>query len=156
MGKARRYAQDTTVPVTKSKADIERLLMKHGATSFVSGWDDTQGMAALQFQIEGRFVKFRVYDPDPGEFRLTGTGREREPAVIERAVEKERKRRWRALLLIIKAKLELVASGDSTIEREFMADMMLPDGSTVSEWIQPQLDQAYNGGKMPLALPGSS
>ncbi len=154
--KPRRYAQDTTVPVSKSRADIENLLHKHGATSFVSGWDEEQGVSVLQFKIDGRFIKFRIDEPDSKEFQVTETGRSRKKSVLEGVLDKERMRRWRALLLIIKAKLEIVASGYSTIEREFMADLMLPDGSTVTEWLQPQLDKAYDKGKMPLALPGSS
>ncbi len=156
MSKPRRYAQDTTVTVAKSRADIESLLHKNGATSFVSGWDDEQGVSVLQFKIDGRFIKFRIDEPDPKDFRITETGRSRKKSVLEGVLDKERMRRWRALLLIIKAKLEIVASGYSTIEREFMADLMLPDGSTVTEWLRPQLDDAYSGGKMPLALPGSS
>lgn len=29
-------------------------------------------------------------------------------------------------------------SGESTMEREFMADLVLPDGRTVGEWAVPQ------------------
>ncbi len=155
MTNPRRYAQDTTVSVEKSKAHIELLLKKHGATSFVSGWDDEQGMAVIQFRIAARFVKFQVNEPDLDDFKLTGSGQIRNKTAVQKALEKERRRRWRALLLIVKAKLEIVASGYSTIEREFMSDLLLPDGSTVMEWLQPQLDKAYSAGAMPLALPGT-
>lgn len=58
-----------------------------------------------------------------------------------------------ALHLIIKAKLELVASGDTTFDREFMADIMLPNGSTVATHLIPGIVEAYASGKMPLLLP---
>ena len=41
--------------------------------------------------------------------------------------------RWRLVLLALKTKLELVALGVSSVEREFMADMVLGNGRTVQE-----------------------
>jgi hypothetical protein len=65
----------------------------------------------------------------------------------------EERARWRALLLVLKAKLEAVESGISTIEREFLADVLLPNGMTIGAWLQPQLEAAYEGGGMPELLP---
>lgn len=45
--------------------------------------------------------------------------------------------------MIIKAKLEAVESGISTIEREFLYEIVLPDGSTVGDWVIPQVECAY-------------
>ena len=61
--------------------------------------------------------------------------------------------RWRALYLIIKAKLEAVESGISTIEREFFYDVVLPDGRTIGEFMAPQLETVYETGQMPTLLP---
>jgi hypothetical protein len=63
-------------------------------------------------------------------------------------------RRWRSLLLRIKAKLEAIADGMTTVEEEFLANLMLPDGSTVIEEVLPRLAVAYETGKMPQLLPG--
>lgn len=41
------------------------------------------------------------------------------------------------------------SNGISTIEREFMSDMLLPSGQTVGEWLGPQLDER----EMPSLLP---
>ena len=57
------------------------------------------------------------------------------------------------MYLIIKAKLEAVDSGISTVEREFFYDVVLPDGKTVGEWMAPQLETVYQTGNMPLILP---
>jgi response regulator RpfG family c-di-GMP phosphodiesterase len=43
----------------------------------------------------------------------------------------ETRRRWRCLAMVIKAKLEVVASGISSFEEEFLAHVMLYDGRTV-------------------------
>jgi len=72
-------------------------------------------------------------------------------AAGEKAAQ-ERRRRWRALLLVIKAKLEAVSSGISTLEREFLADVVLPNSKTVSEWLGPQMQALHQSGQMPTAL----
>ena len=55
--------------------------------------------------------------------------------------------------MIIKAKLEAADSGISTIEREFLYDIVLPDGKTVGEYMAPQIEAAYTTGEMPPMLP---
>ena len=47
------------------------------------------------------------------------------------------RQRCRALLLIIRAKLEAVESGMTTLESEFLANILLPDGGTVGQWLSP-------------------
>ena len=54
---------------------------------------------------------------------------------------------------MIKAKLEAVESGIASFEDEFLAHTLLPSGATVSEWIQPQVAEAYETGRMPRMLP---
>jgi hypothetical protein len=71
-------------------------------------------------------------------------------------MDRELRRRWRALLMVIKAKLVSVEDGISTIEREFMADVVLPNGKTLGEWVAPQLDAAYQSGGMPALMPGGN
>ena len=58
-------------------------------------------------------------------------------------------------MLVIKAKLEAVTAGISTIETEFLANIVLPDNTTAGEWILPQIDQAYRNGAMPPLLPAA-
>jgi hypothetical protein len=53
---------------------------------------------------------------------------------------------------VTKAKLELVAEGLSSIEREFLADVLLPDGRRLGDAIAPELSAAYGTGKMPPLL----
>ena len=70
--------------------------------------------------------------------------------------EQREREAWRRLLLLVKAKLEVVAEGVSTFEREFLPDILLPDGSTVYQMLAPQLEQAYESGDMPSLLPEGS
>jgi hypothetical protein len=54
----------------------------------------------------------------------------------------------------VRAKLEAVQSGITTLEREFLSDIVMPNNQTVSQWLAPQLDAAYQSGRMPPLLPG--
>ncbi len=45
-------------------------------------------------------------------------------------------------------------AGITSFEEEFLAHIMLPDGTTVGEHTLPQVERAYLCGKMPTLLPG--
>ena len=135
--KPRRYAERTVVPVDRSRTEFEQLLRKYKATQF-GFFEDDEGTTVI-FRLQDRMVRQRIPQPQVSKNRL----------------EAERRRRWRALLLITKAKLELIGSGDSTFEREFLADLMLSNGKTVMEEAGPQIVEQYSKGvKTPLLLGG--
>ena len=48
-----------------------------------------------------------------------------------------------------------MTAGISTIESEFLANIVLPDNTTAGEWMIPQIDQAYRTGQMPSLLPAT-
>lgn len=148
------YAQNTSVSVEKSKAEIEKTLTRYGADQFISGWD--QETAYIGFMLQERMIKFTLPLPSKNsdEFRLTPTGkRERRPEDALKAWEQGCRQKWRALALAIKAKLEAVETGITTFEDEFLAHIVLPDGSTAGEFLRPQIEVAYRDGKMPALLP---
>jgi hypothetical protein len=62
-------------------------------------------------------------------------------------------RRWRALCLVIKAKLEAVQSGISEFEDEFLANIVLPTGETVLSSIRPRIAEMYKTGNTIPLLP---
>jgi hypothetical protein len=66
--------------------------------------------------------------------------------------EAEVRRRWRSIALIIKAKLEALSSESYTFDEVFLNEIVLPNKQTVGEWLGPQIEEAYQGGPMPLAL----
>ena len=152
-----RYAENTSVPSERSKSEIERTLARYGASAF--GYAIDSQRAVVQFQAHERFVRFvlPMPDPDDPEFLLTPTGRRtRSAAQALAAYEQATRQRWRALALAIKAKLEAVETGITTFENEFLAHILLPDGSTFGEWAAPEIERAYESGEMPgglLALP---
>jgi hypothetical protein len=150
------YASTTTVPVHRTRSELETVLTRFGADQFGYGHDDSRWMVA--FRVHGRSVRMTLPRPTASEAAIakTPTGNRRSPAQITAQIEQEERRRWRALLLVVKAKLTAVSDGISTVEREFMSDMLLPDGRTMGEWIEPQLAVAYQSGSMPALMPGVS
>lgn len=151
-----RYAEGTSVSSESSRGEIERILARYGADQFMYGWEDKQAVVA--FRAKGRHVRFLLPLPsrDAREFRYTpSTNKIRTAESSQAAYEQAIRQRWRALALVIKAKLEAVAANITTFEDEFLAHTVLPDGSTVSDWMQPQVEKAYALGVMPvpLALP---
>lgn len=148
-----RFAEKTVVSSDRSRAEIEKTLSRYGATSFMYGWNE--GNALIVFEMHGRRIKFNLPLPDKNDksFTLTPSGRKRkEPKQIEEAFEMAVRQKWRALNLVVKAKLEAVDSGITCFEHEFMAHILLPDGQSVGDFMTPQIDEAYKNGKMPLML----
>lgn len=148
-----RYAADTSVSQDKSRNEIEATLKRYGATSFMYASEATAAM--IGFRISDRMVKFVLPMPDPQAREFTHTpakGMARSPAEAQKAWEQAGRQRWRALALVIKAKLEAVSAGITTIEDEFLAHTVLPDGSTVGQFMKPQLEVAYERGSMPTTL----
>lgn len=149
-----RYAQDTSVSAEKSRGEIEATLGRYGATAFMYGWNG--GSAVVGFAMAGRQIRFQLEMPERTAREFTHTpsrGTPRSPAQAEAAWEQATRQRWRALALVIKAKLEAVESGITTFEDEFLAHTVLPDGTTAGDWMRPQIAEAYEHGRMPAMLP---
>ncbi len=142
-----RYAENTSVPVERSRAEIEATLRRFGADQFVSGWDSKAAM--IGFRCHNRSVRFVLPLPDPQEkrFAVTPGGRRvRKDNDRLKAWEQCCRESWRALAAVIKAKLVAVESGITTFEDEFLAFIVDPHtGRTMSELVVPQLTQAYAG-----------
>lgn len=149
-----KYAQQTTVSSEKSRNEIERILMRWGASSFMYGTSPSRAIVA--FEAYGRRVQFRLPMPDrdADEFKRTPARRNvRTPEQREAAYEQAVRQRWRALALVIKAKLEAVEAGITEFEDEFLSHIMLPGGQTAGDWLRPQIASAYETGRMPPLLP---
>jgi len=106
--------------------------------------------------MRGKQIKFVLQLPDPNDREFTHTptrGQRRSPEQQEAAYEQAVRQRWRALALVIKAKLEAVEAGITIFEDEFMAHIVLPDGRTVGEYMLPKIEETYTTGRMPALLP---
>ena len=132
--------------------------MRYGASSFVYGWErapDGRELAGVVFELHHRRVRFKVPMPaeTDREVMRTPTGIQRSPTSRAVALEQARRQRWRALLLVVTAKLEAIEVGIETVDEAFLAHVVMPTGATVGEWVTPQLEAMVAAGKMPDALP---
>jgi site-specific DNA-cytosine methylase len=158
---ARRFAQDTTVPAEKSRAELDAILGRNGASQRGIMHDEAQGLAIVVFALEGRQYRLSVPMPERAwpepDDEPSGWWKwpvEKRETWVRARHEQAMRQRWRALLLLVKAKLEIVAMGVSSFEREFLADLVLPDGHTAHETIGPYMAAlVQNGYQAPLALP---
>lgn len=130
---ARRYAQDTSVPVGQTQSEIKARLRTAGADQ-IAVYEATD-KSAVAFRLGGSF--YRITVPTSAK---------------PRDIAQDERRAWRLLGLLMKSKLEAVREGATTVEREFLADMLLYDGQTVSEAIGPELRIAHQEGRMPSTL----
>jgi len=148
-----RYASNTQVSEDRSRAELERTLLRYGADKF--GYFFQEGMAIILFEFDGWPIRMNIPMPrrDEEEFMLTDTGRERVEGAALKAWEQAKRQRWRALVLMIKAKFEAILMGSASFEREFMGWIALPGGKTVGDEIIGKLLDAKEGGQMPKALP---
>ncbi len=90
--------------------------------------------------------------PDERRFLRDGRGVTRSRDAVSKAHDQACRERWRQLVLLVKAKLEAIALGLSTVEREFLADVYLPDGRTVHQALQDGLVEMYKSGTLPPML----
>lgn len=152
-----RYAEKTEVGSDRSRAEIERTLKRYGAVQFAYGWD--RAGAVIGFVAHGRQIRFLLPLPDPTNREFTHTparGTKRSPAQIEAEYERAVRQRWRALALVVKAKLEAVEAGIAVFEDEFLAYTVLPGGETVGQVVGARIAAAYQTGQVQPLLPDYS
>ncbi len=128
------YADQTRVPASKTRTEIEELLKKKGATQFMS-YSDADSFT-ICFAM-GLLYRFTMQLP-------------------EKVSQHEINRLWRCLGLSIKSKFVAIENGISTVEHEFLANAVTDDQRTVGERMIPEMKQAALEGRVPkaLALPG--
>lgn len=147
---AGKYASTTTVPIAKSREEIEKVLTRYGASAFAYGWDGDN--ASVQFVAHDILIRLTISGAQYDDHVRTKTGQRRTTLQIENAVDQENRQKWRSLLLVIKAKLEAVEAEIVTFEQEFFAHIVLPSGSTVYEDALLPVQQAYLTTGVRLAL----
>lgn len=153
------YAKGTEVSAERSRAEIEKTLQRYGATDFGYLSRESGRLATLAFRLASRSIRFEIQLPDPASREFThspGRGLPRTAAAAAAAWEQSTRQRWRALALVIKAKLEAVESCIATFDEEFLAWTVQPDGRTVWEQIGPAFLKNLEGGGAPLLLTAGS
>lgn len=145
------FAENTTVPVERSVAEIVALVKRAGAER-IAQFDEPERFT-VQFTMAGRMVRFRVAMPSMESMpQRDGRGRTLTRVQrIDRAAQAARQRA-RALLLVIKAKLESVASEVETFEQAFLANVVMADGQTIYDRIAAPVALEYETGGAAMLL----
>jgi hypothetical protein len=147
-----KYAVHTDVSPDNSQIELKFILRRYGVKQIVISENERQVM--IGFAIAGRMIKMSWSLPDPQNDRFLHTlsGRLRQGNSSRMAYEQEVRSLWRAQLLLIHARLEAIEMGASTVEREFLADILLPSGQTVGEELVPQINATYQTHGLPPLL----
>lgn len=141
------YATRTKVAATRSQEEIERTLERYGATAYM--YTKANDTILVMFEMQHRRIRFVLTLPPREAFKTTEKGKWRSQKTIDESHQQAIRSRWRSLALVVKAKLDSVHTGIETFEEAFMGQIMLPDGQTGKEWMQPQIQAAYESGAMP-------
>jgi hypothetical protein len=149
-----RYAEGTSVPIERTKGEMERVLGRYGAEEFACFTSAKEGVAAVGFVVRGRAVRMRLKLPSPDIFAKTDRGRARTLEASRRDWEAACRQSWRCLLLVVRAKLEAIDSGIATFEDEFLAYFVMPGGGTLGDRVRPQLDAMRGGASLMLGMDG--
>lgn len=119
-----RYAAETHVTVEASRVEIQRRLERAGANQFLFGQEP--GRAVVAFRLGDRQVRISLPLPELHQYETTpGRGLARPPQQAKTRWQQATRQSWRQLALVLKAKLEAVEAGITTVEREFFADVIL-------------------------------
>ena len=148
------YAKDTEVSVSKSEMEVKATLRRYGAERMAVVED--VGHVKIIFVMNNRQVRIVLPLPrcNAEEFTIYYRGSvkyRRTDAEAERKHEQACRQRWRALALVIKAKLEAIECGISDFDTEFLPNIILPQGETVADFMKPQVEKAYVEGVAPTA-----
>lgn len=166
----KKHAEGTGVSVNSSRNAIIKMLEEHGCEKAAIGWDPNGVVVMFETpswaqQIhhatttgvgDVRRVRFVLSIPseDDAAFRSKTYYRsaKNNAASRKKKYEAEVRRIWRSFSILLAHKLEMVASGVTTYEEEFLAHILLPDTNTVHEWLRTQLQTAYLADGMPWPL----
>lgn len=134
-----RYAKNTSVPVSKSRVQVQKLLVDYGIEEFFFG-TSPRG-EGVGFKHEGKVYKHNVPMPDRNDYGY------------ETKYNQAVRQRWRVFYMSLKMKLEEIQDGGISFEDQFLSMMTLPDGSTVADFMRlPENIALLNKSEMPKLL----
>lgn len=143
------YAEETKVPLEQSIAEIIGMLRKAGAQR-IAQYEEPERFT-VTFELADRLVRFRVplvmKYPGPASH---GNGR---PVDHRRWIDQRNRQKGRALMLVIKAKLESIESEVETFEEAFLANVVMSDGATIYDRVREPIALEYKTGKSIPLLP---
>lgn len=133
MAKSKLYAEGTTTSVESSRAEIAGILAKHGVLrqGFIS---EPEG-DTLQFELDGHQFRLTIARPSMDEVKQVYAHLYSPQVDWPAKLDAEWRRRWRANVLLLKAKLEFADGVTSTVTDELMPYMLVSPSTTLREAI---------------------
>lgn len=104
------------------------------------------------FSIKGLAIQITIDLPERDSFGKTDKGRVRKQSQADVAYGQAVRQRWRSLVLMVKAKLVAIEDGITTVEKEFLSFIVLPEGITIGEKLVPQIKKMAETGTVPKLL----
>lgn len=131
----RRYAENTKTQADASRAEIERMLVRHQIDRF--GYSQTLTGASILFTYDDQDYRIDLPYPDlysdEIQLRPGGTRRTGQEA---RAYREQRIREiWRLLVLLVKTKLYADEQGMEPLQTGFLPYALIGNGRTVQQSI---------------------
>jgi hypothetical protein len=143
VAKRRRFAEGTDVSVERSRGEITGILTSHGVLR--QAWASEPEGDTLQFELQNYTYRFKITRPTLAEVKAQHEADGHRWSLVydqQAKVDAEWRRRWRANVLLLKAKLEFADGEASTVLRELMPYALLKGGMT--------LEESVLGGSLPL------
>lgn len=142
-----KYAQGTSVDSIRSRIELETMLQSFGAGQIATLTD--KGRAIVQFTAHDRMIRLTLPMPsrDDNDIRSSPTGKDRSDGAIQKAFDQEIRRRWRSLVLLVKAKITAINDGIVEFEEEFLPHVVMADGVTLYERTKEPIAIEYASGK---------
>ena len=105
------YAKNTTVPVSKSRETIARLIERFAINNLATGL--IAGRDFVMFDHDGQTYRFMIEPEDD---------------------EREKMRKWRCLVLYVRSALVVIDEGVREFDTVFLADRVLPNGRSWGDY----------------------
>lgn len=130
----------TKVPVVRSVAEIQKLLVKHGASSIMQDYDDDQELIAISFSLKlnNQQLAFRL----PIDWKSTYAVMNMDDTPSRYVYEDQARRvSWRIVKDWVEVQLAIAETGMVTIPQVFLPYAIREDGRTLYQVIaeDPQL-----------------
>lgn len=149
------YADETKVSVERSTMELVAILKRYGATQTAIIDSTDPPASCVMFRYRERPFRLSVPVPPIEEFIYDKRRVRRSPKSRDNAWSTEQRRRWRVMVLLVKAQLEAVDCGLLPFEAAMAHALLLPDGRTAGEAVVADLDGFLaGGGRLPLLLLG--
>lgn len=150
------YAENTRVPISRTKAAIEDMLTKEGAIR--TGITTEPERVTVMFQMKDRLIRFEMPIPSRTESRFTHIDKYRKRAqnAADLLFDQHMRALWRSLLLSIKAKFVSIENGVESFDTAFLAHIVVPTENgqkTIAQITLPEVAKSYGAPNSPLALP---